>query len=66
MKALHESGALGFAATAQETPLDHQALEVIGAFQSHCYGAIIIEVLGRLPLQGHCTHSRLKHTPVFL
>lgn len=53
---------MGFAATAQETPLDDQALEVTGAFQSHCYRAIIIKVFGRLPLQGHCTHSRLKHT----
>lgn len=58
------SGALVFAATAQETPLDHQALVAGTACIPEPPGAMAIgeRVLGRLPPPGHCTDSGLKYT----
>ena len=65
---LHVPGAPGFIAATQGMPLDHLALWARGACDPEFHGTVTIRetVLGRLPLLGHCTDSRLRHTPVFL
>lgn len=59
------SGAMVFAATAQGTPLDYQALVASEACISGSYGITAIGkmAVGRLPPPGHCTDSRTRHTP---
>lgn len=62
------SGDLVFMAAMQGTPQSHLALEVRRTCvpESCRAGTFRDSVLGRLPLPGHFTDSRLKHTPVFL
>lgn len=59
------SGALAFAAAAQEAPLDLLPLVDKEACipGSHRSVAIVKTVLDRLPPPGHCTDSRLRHMP---
>ena len=53
-----------FVAATQGKPSDHLALEAGGLVFLGPMGLTIGEtVLGRLPLPGHCTDSKLKHTP---
>lgn len=54
-----------FAAATQGAPLDHLALEARGSCIPGSHGTRTIRdsVLGRLLPSGHCTDSRLKHTP---
>lgn len=54
-----------FATATQGSPLDHLALEARGACIPGSHGNVTIRdsILGRLPPSGHCTGSRLKHTP---
>lgn len=53
------------AATTQGTPLDCLTLVARETYVFESHETLTIEetVLGILPLAGHCTDSRLKHTP---
>lgn len=61
------SGALVFTAAVQRLPLHLLALMAIKPCVSRFHRAVMMRkaVLGRLPPSGHCTDSRLKHTPNF-
>lgn len=52
-------------AATEGTPLDHLDLKARGACDLGTHEIVTIRgtILGRLPLPGHCTDSRLKHVP---